>query len=139
MLASLLQWTNRVALPSDKFDQCNFVDSIAHVTLRELYALVHPPQTTSTILSVQPSSSYVAYIAPYTLIHALPPNLGQPPPLLQSNLYPLLPTNISYHLDVRNPQIQTFKIGESSTNSKPNVQASSSFLRIATCSCNVHL
>ncbi|KAL0536927.1 hypothetical protein IC582_025890 [Cucumis melo] len=88
--------------------------------------LVHPPLIVLVIPFVQPSSSSAAYIASHAPIHVLSPNSGQPPLLLPSNLYALPPTYLSYHLDVKNSQIHsTFEVGESSTNSNLNMQASS--------------
>ena len=99
----------------------------SHVPLLDLHASVHLPQTVPTIPSVQPSFSHVAYIAPHALIHVLPPNSSRPPPLLLSNRYALPPTDLSYYLDVKNPQIHsTFDVGECSAHSNPNVQTSSS-------------
>ncbi|KAA0025959.1 reverse transcriptase [Cucumis melo var. makuwa] len=60
-------------------------------------------------------------------INVLPPSSDRPPPLLQSNPYVLPPTDLSYHLDVRNPQIASiFDVGEPWAHANPNVQASSS-------------
>ncbi|KAA0035164.1 kirola-like [Cucumis melo var. makuwa] len=75
---------------------------------------------------VSPLSSSTTCIVPHAPLHLLPPNSGQTPPLLQSYLYVLPPTdstaNPSYHPEVRNPQIHsTFKVGESSTYSNPNM------------------
>ena len=56
----------------------------------------------------------------------MPPNSDRPPPLLLSNLYALLPTDPSYHPDVKNLRIHSpFEVGESSAHSNSNVQASS--------------
>ncbi|KAA0048290.1 reverse transcriptase [Cucumis melo var. makuwa] len=82
-----------------------------HVSLPKLYASVLPPQTELTIPSVQPSSSSAAYIAPNAPNYVLPPNSDRPPQLLPSNLYTLPPTDLSYHPNVKNPQIHsTFEI-----------------------------
>ena len=83
------------------------------------------PQTTPTFPTVQPSPSSAAYTAPNAPIYVLPPNSSRPPSLLLLNLYALPPTNLSYQLYVKNPQIHSiFEVGESSAHSNPNVQAS---------------
>ncbi|KAA0041480.1 kirola-like [Cucumis melo var. makuwa] len=93
---------------------------------RQLPVLAHPVQKLLTDLTVPPLSSYVACSVPNVPIHVLPPNSGRPPLLLQSNLYALPPIDLSYHPDVRNPQIHSiFEVGESLTHFNPNMQASS--------------
>ncbi|TYK06446.1 Beta-galactosidase [Cucumis melo var. makuwa] len=88
---------------------------------------IHPPRRVSVVPFVQPSPSSAAYVAPHASFHVLPPNFGLPPPLMSSNLYVLSPITLSYHLDVKNPQIHsTFDVGESSTHSNSNEQVSSS-------------
>ena len=133
-----------VPLPSDNIKKCIPVNYIVvhaaktlscaclHVSSLEQRVPIHLPQKVSTILSVQPCSSFVAYIAPHTPIHVLPPNSGRPPPFLPSNLDALPPTDLSYHFDVRNPQIHSiFEVGEYLAYSNPNVQGSSFSLGIA--------
>ena len=123
--------------PSDNAGKCRPVNSaIVHVAktltclhapLSMLHAPIHLPQIVLTIPSEQPPSSFAAYIAPHTPIHVLPPNSSRPPPVLLSNRYALPPTDLSYYLDVKNPQIHsTFDVGECSAHSNPNVQTSSS-------------
>ncbi|TYK29238.1 Beta-galactosidase [Cucumis melo var. makuwa] len=84
------------------------------------------PSPSGSYPFVSPLSSSTTCIVPHAPLHLLPPNSGQTPPLLQSYLYVLPPTdstaNPSYHPEVRNPQIHsTFKVGESSTYSNPNM------------------
>ena len=82
-----------------------------HAPPSDLHVLVFPPQTAPTIPSVQPFSSFAAYIAPQAPIYVLPRNSDWPPPLLPSNLYVMPPTNPSDHPDVKNPQIHsTFEL-----------------------------
>ena len=74
----------------------------------------------------------MACTVPHAPLNVLPLNFDRPPSLLQSNLYATSSTNLSYHPDVRNPQIHsTFEVGESSAHSIPNVQAFTSSSGIA--------
>ncbi|TYK18986.1 ribokinase isoform X2 [Cucumis melo var. makuwa] len=107
------------------------VDAQISATMDEWFRCLQTTPVNMISPSLPPLSSSAIYNVLYTLLHVLPLNSVKLPLLLQSNLYVLPPTdsatNVSYHLEVENPQIHSrFEVGESLTHVNPNVQASSS-------------
>jgi len=92
--------------------QTDHRNSVNFAVICAAHAQAHHAQTALTMPSVQPSSLFVGYIAPHAPLYVLPPLF------LQSNLYALPPTDLSYHPNVSNSQIHsTFEVGETSAHS----------------------
>ncbi|KAA0053148.1 reverse transcriptase [Cucumis melo var. makuwa] len=91
---------------SENVENRNFAQFLVFHTSR------NQPRATTRLSHSSPKVQAPPPECPPLSINVLPPSFSQPPPLLQSNLYTLPPTDLSYHLDVKNPQIPLiFEVG----------------------------